>query len=114
MQPIFVNPIPNAVACTECHGGGGSRAFARPPPEGQSWSEEESRASYQALMELIEPGHPEFSRFLHHPLNPREGGDFMHNGGRRWDSRDDPEWQALADWIRGDLRGSSCPAALQF
>jgi hypothetical protein len=114
VQPIFLNPIPNAVACAECHSGG-SRGFARPPPEGRdTWTEEESRTSYGALMQLIEPGYPELSRFLHHPLDVRAGGDFMHNGGRRWQNKQDPEWQALAAWIRGELQGSSCPQPLQF
>lgn len=115
VQPVFVNPIPNAIACAECHSGGGARAFAVPIAEGQDvWTEEESRRSYAALMQLIEPGHPEYSRFLHHPLDPAGGGDFMHNGGRRWQSKDDPEWQALAAWVRGESRGTACPPALRF
>jgi len=114
VQPIFTNPRPNAVACTECHSGGGRMGFGRAPRDGRSWTEDESRASYDALMSFIEPGFPQLSRFLHHPLNPRVGGDFMHNGGRRWSSREDPEWQALAAWIRGEARGEQCPPALQF
>jgi hypothetical protein len=115
VQPIFVNPVARMEPCAACHAGNGSRDFATPYPEGRtSWTEEESRRSYRALMELIEPGHPEFSRFLHHPLDPAAGGDFMHNGGRRWASKDDPEWQALASWIRGESRGSNCPQALRF
>jgi hypothetical protein len=115
VQPIFVNPIEKAVACTECHSGTGERSFANRYPEGRdSWTEEESRQSFAALSQLIEPGYPEYSRFLHHPLHPDAGGDFMHNGGRRWMSKEDPEWQALAAWVRGEARGSTCPAALQF
>ena len=110
VQQIFVNPIPGAVACTQCHGGD----FARPIPEGQqTWSEEDSRRSYDALMRFIEPGSPEHSRFLHKPLHPDVGGDLMHNGGRRWLSRDDPERMALAAWVRGDATGSACPAPLR-
>lgn len=115
VQPIFINPLENAVACAECHSGNGGRSFGNRYPEGRTyWTEEESRRSYQALMQLIEPGHPEYSRFLHHPLAVEAGGDFMHNGGRRWFSKDDPEWQALAAWVAGDARGGNCPAALQF
>jgi hypothetical protein len=65
-------------------------------------------------MRFIDAGHPENSRFLHKPLHPDVGGDLMHNGGRRWMSRDDPEWRALAAWVRGDATGSACPAALRF
>ena len=111
VQPIFVNPRPGAVGCTQCHGAD----FARAIPEGQqTWSEADSRRAYAALMQFIDPGHPEYSRFLHKPLHPDAGGDLMHNGGRRWLSRDDPEWRALAEWIRGDATGSTCPAPLRF
>ena len=34
--------------------------------------------------------------------------------GVRWESQNDPEWQELAAWVRGENRGSTCPAPLQF
>lgn len=110
VQPIFVNPIDNAMPCTECHSG----EFAIPPPEGGYWTEEQSRQSLESLAYLIDPGRPESSRFLHKPLHPNAGGDLMHNGGRRWFSADDPERQALASWVRGEARGDQCPAPLQY
>jgi YVTN family beta-propeller protein len=111
VQPIFVNPRPGAVACTQCH----NAEFARPIPQGQqTWSEQDSRRAFTALMNYIDPGHPEYSRFLHKPLHPDAGGDLMHNGGRRWMSKDDAEWRAVAAWIRGDATGSTCPPALRF
>ena len=39
---------------------------------------------------------------LTHPLDPHAGGDNFHSGGRRWRSQDDPEWQMLAAWVRGE------------
>jgi hypothetical protein len=48
------------------------------------------------------------SRFLLKPLHPDGGGSYAHNGVRRWQSRDDPEWQMLAAWVRGERKGSSC------
>ena len=110
VQPIFVNPIDNAMPCTECHSG----VFAIPPPANTYWTEEQSRIAFEELIYLIDPGRPDSSRFLHKPLHPNAGGDLMHNGGRRWYSKDDPERQALASWIRGDSVGSQCPSALQF
>jgi len=110
VQPIFVNPIDNAMPCTECHSG----VFAIPPPANAYWTEEQSRIAFEELIYLIDPGRPDSSRFLHKPLHPNAGGDLMHNGGRRWYSKDDPERQALASWIRGDSVGSQCPSALQF
>ena len=110
VQPIFVNPLENAMPCTECHSG----VFAIPPPANAYWTEQQSRLAFEELIYLIDPGRPESSRFLHKPLHPNAGGDLMHNGGRRWYSKDDPERQALASWIRGESTGSQCPSALQF
>ena len=110
VQPVFVNPIENAMPCSECHSG----QFAAPNPENSYWTVEQSRQSFEELIYLIDPGRPEYSRFLHKPLHPNAGGDLMHNGGRRWYSQDDPERQALADWVRGDSVGEQCPPALQF
>ena len=110
VQPIFVNPIENAMPCTECHSG----VFAIPPPVNAYWTEEQSRLAFEELIYLIDPGQPDSSRFLHKPLHPNAGGDLMHNGGRRWYSKDDPERQALASWIRGESVGDNCPSALQF
>jgi hypothetical protein len=85
--------------CAACHGGG-IRGFAREIPDGRGfWNEEESRANYGIIMEFVEPGYPLRSRFLTHPL---EGGDNYHSGGRRWHSQEDPEWQMLAAWVRGE------------
>ena len=35
------------------------------------------------------------------PLAIDAGGDPFHPGGKRWASKDDPEWQMLAAWVRG-------------
>jgi len=57
---------------------------------------------------LVEPGHPTQSRLLMHPLHPDAGGDYVHNGVRRWTSQDDPEWQMLAGWVNGERTGAQC------
>ena len=56
---------------------------------------------------LVIPGNPEQSRFLLKPLHPDGGGSYTHNGPRRWQSRDDPEWQMLAGWVRGERKGKT-------
>jgi hypothetical protein len=115
VQPMFLNPIPGAVECTQCHAGGGDTGFARYTAGQQPhFTAEQTQQNFNVLGGLIEPGYPEYSRLLHHPLHPNAGGDFMHNGGRRWTSKSDAEWQAIAAWIRGEARGSTCPPALQF
>src|SRR4029453_15425770 len=58
----------------------------------------------------VVPGNPEASRLLRHPLAESAGGDPHHDGGKHWTSKDDPEWQTLAAWVKGDtLKGVSSP-----
>ena len=104
IQRIFLDreDETDRMECAACHGGG-ARGFAQELPEGRDyWNEEESRANYGLVMEYIEPGFPHRSRFLTHPLDSHAGGDTYHSGGRRWYSQDDPEWQMLAAWVRGE------------
>ena len=109
VQRIFLNTTPGALPCTECHGGG-TAGFARAIGDGRDfWNEVESRRNFSVAMRLIEPGEPTRSRPLMHPLAYEGGGDYTHNGPRRWRSMDDPEWQMLAAWVRGERTGSACP-----
>ena len=104
IQRIFLDreDETDRMECAACHGGG-VRGFAQEIPEARDyWNEEESRANYGIVMEFVEPGFPLRSRFLTHPLDPHAGGDNYHSGGRRWHSQDDPEWQMLAAWARGE------------
>jgi len=82
--------------------------FAPPPQNGKSWSDEEAKRAFQSISRLIIPGNPEQSRFMLKPLHPDGGGSYTHNGVRRWQSRDDPEWQMLAGWVRGERTGGTC------
>jgi hypothetical protein len=102
VQKIFLDQRPGLVKCASCHTSG-ANGFARPIGDGRDfWNEEESRANFSVVQRLVDRGNPETSRFLMHPLALEAGGDNMHNGGRRWMSRDDPEWQMLAAWVRGE------------
>ena len=76
--------------------------------ERQAWTDEEAKRAFRSISRLIIPGNPEQSRFLLKPLHPDGGGSYTHNGPRRWQSRDDPEWQMLAAWVRGEKTGRSC------
>ena len=83
--------------------------FAPLPGEGRKeWNEKEAQEAFRVIARLIVPGNPVQSRFLLKPLHPDGGGSYAHNGVRRWQSRDDPEWQMLAAWVRGERKGSSC------
>lgn len=103
VQRIFLDreDAEDRMECAACHGSG-SRSFARELPEGRDdWTLEESRENFGVVMRYVEPGYPLRSRFLTHPLDPHAGGDHYHSGGRRWRSRDDPEWRMLAEWVKG-------------
>ena len=102
VQQIFLNKREGQMECVHCHDSG-LRGFARTIPEGRTyWNLEESEQNFALAKRYVEPGFPTRSRFLMHPLAPEAGGDHFHGGGRRWESQDDPEWQMLAAWVRGE------------
>jgi hypothetical protein len=108
VQKVFQNPRDGHIKCSNCHASD-LMGFAPVPADGRNdWNELEARAAFQVAMRLVIPGNPEESRFLLKPLHPDGGGSYAHNGPRRWQSRDDPEWQMLASWVRGERKGSSC------
>lgn len=107
VQQVIATPRPGHLSCTECHSGG-SIGFAPAPANGTSWTEAEARRGFAVMERLIVPGDPDQSRWLLKPLHPDGGGSYAHNGVRRWQSRNDPEYRMLAAWIRGERRGSNC------
>ena len=108
VQPIFAAPREGQIRCGNCHGGG-DIGFAPIPAGGRTeWNDEEARRAFQVIARLIIAGNPEKSRFLLKPLHPDGGGSYAHNGVRRWQNRNDPEWQMLAAWVRGERKGNSC------
>ncbi len=110
VQTVFQNPRDGHIRCSNCHGAGtGLLAFAPRPGDGRSeWNDQEAKQAFAAISRLIVPGNPVESRFLLKPLHPDGGGSYAHNGVRRWQSRNDPEWQMLASWVRGEKKGTSC------
>jgi hypothetical protein len=102
VQKIFLRKRPGLARCVNCHDQA-PRNFALPLRPGQEfWNEEESRMNFEVARRLIEPGNPTASRFLMHPLAHEAGGDPYHAGGRHWQSQNDPEWQMLSAWVRGE------------
>ncbi len=94
VHPIFFQVTPGGLACANCH----VNEFTQTDPQ----------ASWSAVDRLIEPGHPMQSRLLLHPLHPDGGGDYVHNGVRRWLTQDDAEWRMLAAWVSGERTGTDC------
>jgi hypothetical protein len=108
VQRVFQNPREGQIRCSNCHGGG-QIGFAPVPANGRpEWDEAEAKRAFNVIQRLVIPGNPEQSRFLLKPLHPDGGGSYAHNGVRRWPNRNDPEWQMLASWVRGQKTGTSC------
>jgi hypothetical protein len=55
---------------------------------------------------VVVVGKPLASPLLLHPLAKDAGGDPFHAGGKHFKSQDDPEWQILAAWVRGEKEES--------
>jgi hypothetical protein len=102
VQPIFLNKRPGNARCYVCHRGTGGTTYLQVlSPGATMWDEEQSRKNFESVRRLVAPGVPLKSKLLMHPLAEEAGGDEFHNGGKHWTSQDNPEWQTLAAWVRG-------------
>jgi hypothetical protein len=111
VQPIFLAKRPGHARCITCHESGQPRLIAL-PAGASTWTEEQSRQNFAAWQRVVVPGDPAASRLLMHPLAKSAGGDPFHAGGKHWQSRDDPEWQTLAAWVRtGSAQAPATTAA---
>jgi len=102
VQPIFTTKRPGNSRCVSCHIGGTPMRLQPFSPGSGSWDEEQSRKNFDAVRARVISGDPLKSKLLTHPLAESAGGDPHHDGGKHWKSKDDPEWQTLAAWVRGD------------
>ena len=102
VQPIFLTKRPGNARCVSCHTSGGAAYLQRLAPGQTTWDEEQSQKNFDRVRRLVVPGAPDKSRLLMHPLAVEAGGDEFHGGGRHFGSRDNPEWQVLAAWVRGE------------
>jgi hypothetical protein len=106
VQPIFLHKKPGNARCLVCHRSG-AVAYLQPlSPGATTWDEEQSRKNFEAVKRFVVPGNPLKSKLLMHPLAEEAGGDDFHGGGHHWKSQDDPEWQTLAAWVRGQAAGT--------
>jgi hypothetical protein len=118
VEPIFAKTRGTLNGpCFVCHTRVTSRLRLLPPAPGTaSWTEVQSRRNFEAVARVVSPGHPEQSLLLLRPLAIDAGGSPLHPGGKVWQTRDDPEWKAVAAWIRaGTASGPATPRrALDF
>lgn len=103
VQPIFLAKRPGHARCISCHASGTPLRLQPLSPGSTMWTEEESRKNFEAVRRVVVPGSLK-SMILIHPLAEPAGGDFFHNGGKHWDSQNDPEWQTLKAWVLGQSR----------
>lgn len=102
VEPIFLKKRPTHARCYVCHEEANhSLKLSKLSPGNTTWTEGESRRNFDVVSQLVTPGDPLGSTLLHHPLAPEAGGDAFHSGGRQFESQNDPDWQTLADWVRG-------------
>jgi len=102
VQPMFTTKRPGNARCVSCHAFGTPMQLQPLPPDSGTWNDEQSRKNFDVIRLRVVPGNPEASRLLRHPLAESAGGDPHHDGGKHWASKDDPEWQTLAAWVRGE------------
>ena len=103
VQPILTSPRKGNARCTACHSRGGGNAYLEPlAPGSTTYTDEQSQRNFQRVSRLVVPGEPLKSVLLTNPLATEAGGSHWHGGGKHWQSQDNPEWQALASWVRGN------------
>lgn len=101
VEPVFLMKRAGHARCVVCHEANNSAFRLQPLAEGSSrWTDEQSRKNYENVVHLVVPGKPEQSKLLIHPLAKDAGGDEFHGGGRQFRTKDDPQWKAIADWVK--------------
>jgi hypothetical protein len=102
VEPVFLTRRPDHARCYVCHAES-NNAFhlEKLSPDAQQWTDEQSRRNFEMASKLVNPGDPDTSRLLLHPLGPEGGGDIFHSGGRQFRSKRDPAWRTLAAWVNG-------------
>ena len=102
VEPIFLKKREGHTRCYVCHEES-NNAFRleKLPPAAAFWTEEQSLKNFDTVSALVVPGDPANSRLLLQPLAPEAGGNTFHSGGRQFNSKNDPDWKTLAQWVTG-------------
>jgi hypothetical protein len=102
VEPVFLAKRSGYARCYVCHSeSNNALRLEKLLPNAVAWTEEQSRRNFETASVLVNPGDPETSRLLLHPLAPEAGGDVYHSGGRQFMSKQDPAWRTLAAWVNG-------------
>jgi hypothetical protein len=102
VEPVFLTKRPDHARCYVCHvESNNAFRLERLLPAAHAWTDEQSRRNFEMVAILVNPGDPDTSWLLLHPLGPEGGGDVFHSGGRQFLSKRDPAWRILAAWVNG-------------
>jgi hypothetical protein len=101
VEPLLLEKRPGHARCVVCHSTGTVFRLQPLSPGQKAWSDEQSHKNFDMVGRFVLPGVPVKSRLLVMPLAHEAGGTEFHPGGKHWETQDDPEWKALADWING-------------
>ena len=101
VQPIFLQKRPGHARCVMCHAEANNAFRLEKLPAGQeTWTEEQTRKNFDTVLKLVQAtDDPLKSKMLIHPLAPEAGGDLFHSGGRQFETKNDPDWKILAQWL---------------
>jgi len=101
VEPIFLQKRAGHTRCYVCHAESNNNFRLEKLSPGQSaWTEQQSRKNFEMIAKLVNPGDPDTSRLLLHPLAPEGGGGIFHSGGRQFADKNDPAWKTIADWVK--------------
>ncbi len=102
VEPIFLQKRPGHTRCYVCHAESNNNFRLEKLAPGEAmWNDDESRKNFAMISKLVNPGAPDTSRLLLHPLAPEGGGDAFHSGGRQFADKNDPAWKTIAEWVKG-------------
>ena len=102
-SPNVVPPVAASghTRCVVCHAESNNALHLEKRPGPSGWSDEQSRRNFETVSKLVNPGDPDTSRLVMQPLAPEAGGNVYHSGGRQFESKDDPNWKAIVQWVNG-------------
>jgi hypothetical protein len=100
VQPIFLKKRDTHARCIQCHTEANNFVRLERLEPGQTmWNEEQSKKNYEWVSKAVSPANRAQSRLLIHPLAPEAGGDLFHSGGRQFETKSDPDYQILMQWV---------------
>lgn len=106
VEPVFLQKREGHTRCYVCHAeSNNALRLEKLTPGSRMWSDEQSRKNFAVVSNLVNPGDPDTSRLLLHPLAPESGGDIYHSGGRQFASKSDPAFRTFSRWINGATLG---------